>query len=301
MHKASWNQVRLKLRLRPLTPLLIKSGDKGASLLHPERPDMMCVRTRRGSEDTVYIPGASLKGVLRSTSERILRTLHPSWSCDPLNQKTPCVNLQREQDAARVYQGQCRACRTYGSQALAARALFADAYPHDAPTLAQANQTEVRSGVAIDRKTGGPSSGKLYEFEVVTGGSFDTEIVLRNYELWQLGLLCLSVQELGDGFVRLGSARSRGLGRVAVDWQEVLLDQTRAGAGRIAGVGALAPSWQAEYGLLAQDDRLAEGPKASPGPLGQRFKLGPKEIGALLEQLLGTPWAQFAGSADAAR
>lgn len=306
MHKATFNQARVSFRLRPLTPLLIKSGDKGAALLHPERPDMMFVRTNRGGAETVYLPGASLKGVVRSTAERVLRSLRPAWACDPLDQRSPCANLQRETDTAQIYRGQCRACRTFGSLALSSRALFADAYPGDPAAREAANQTEVRSGVAIDRKTGGPAQGKLYEYEVVTGGSFDSEIVLRNYELWQLGLLFLALQELGEGFVRVGSARSRGLGRVAVTFREVLIDQClgqgRRGAGRIAGAAALGPADLARaYGLLAaSDDRLPDKFKAAPGALGERFKLSEKEIPDLIEQLHAAPWQGLVGGVDAA-
>lgn len=304
MHKATWNQARISLRLRPLAPLLIKSGDKGAALLHPERPDMMCVRTRREGVDTVYIPGASLKGVVRSTAERILRSLAPQAACDPLGDRS-CVKKAGEQrprqhrdgsgDEARtalVYRAMCRACRTFGSQDLASRVSFADAYPMTKAEIAAANATEVRSGVAIDRQTGGPATGKLYEFEVVVGGAFETEIVLRNYELWQLALVLLAIGEIGEGFVRLGSAKSRGLGRMAVAWQDMIVDQRPipgASAGAIAGVGALAPAWRGDYGLLAQD-ALPTQVAPSPGALGERYRLAGDAVPGLITQLFEAPW-----------
>jgi CRISPR-associated RAMP protein (TIGR02581 family) len=303
MHRINLNRARFELRLVPVTPLLIKSGDKGASLLHPERPDLMFVRTERGGEEeTVYIPGSSLKGVVRSSAERILRSLDPGWSCDPMDQQSRCMkdasrkgdDLQRGGDAlrmAQVYRLLCLACRTFGSQAMGSRVSFADAYP-PALLLAQTNATEARSGVSIDRKTGGPAARKLFQYEVVTAGGFDTEILIANYELWQLALIGLVLREIQEGFVRLGSAKSRGLGRVTVEFRRLVIDQMRESGGRVAGVGALIPALREPYRLL-ESEPLSGVKAPEPSALGQRFDLRGKEVDQVLNLLLGRPWQQL--------
>lgn len=283
MHKLTINRARIDLRFSPATPLLVKTGDKGAQLLHPERPDLMCVRTdHRALGETVYVPGSSLKGVVRSAAERVLRSLELPC-CDPMDHRSRCHDAaSKEGDAiarkgregvehpmAAVHRMLCLACRTFGSQAMASRVSFSDAYPTPA-TAERANRTETRNGVSIDRGTGGPARGKLFEMEVVVGGDFETSIHLANYELWQLGLVAVVLGDLDDGFIRLGSAKSRGLGRVTVDVTGLVADQIgRRGA--LVGVGALRDDLVEPYELLERD--LA-GPEAQtrPGALGQRFR-----------------------------
>ena len=69
MFSRQLNQIRIDLSLTPRAPLLIRSGRKGAD---PTRPELECVRTEWGGVKSVYIPGSSLKGVMRSHAERLL-------------------------------------------------------------------------------------------------------------------------------------------------------------------------------------------------------------------------------------
>ncbi|OYT68262.1 MAG: hypothetical protein CFK48_12135, partial [Armatimonadetes bacterium CP1_7O] len=78
MHGRLYNQLELEIAIIPQTPLLIKSGQKAS--IDPALPDMQFVRTRRRLPDgevdeVVYIPGSSLRGVVRAHAERLLRTL----------------------------------------------------------------------------------------------------------------------------------------------------------------------------------------------------------------------------------
>ncbi|MBX3274758.1 MAG: CRISPR-associated RAMP protein [Sandaracinaceae bacterium] len=282
MHKLTINRARIDLAFTPKTPLLVKSGDKGAQLLHPERPDLMCVRTHHGARgETVYVPGSSLKGVVRSAAERVLRSLELPC-CDPMNHKSRCHDeaskrgdaIARGREAAgshpmgEVHGMLCLACRSFGSQAIASRVSFADAYPTE-QSHARANHTETRNGVSIDRMTGGPARGKLFELEVVVGGDFATSIHFANFELWQLGLVGVVLADLDDGFVRLGSAKTRGLGRVSVALSELVVDQIGAGGG-LAGVGTLRSDLVDSYDLLERDLRGPSG-EARVSALGQRL------------------------------
>src|SRR5581483_1816282 len=76
-------------------------------------------------------------------------------------------------------------------------------------------------GVGIDRLTGGASHGAKFELEVMsTGAIFETDIHLRNFEIWQLGMLFIVLQDLADELIRIGSGRSRGLGKVTAQISE---------------------------------------------------------------------------------
>jgi len=69
--------------------------------------------------------------------------------------------------------------------------------------------------VGIDRLTGGAFPGALFNLEVVSAGTmFTTDIHLRNFEIWQLGMVLLAVQDMADGLLQVGSGKSRGLGSV---------------------------------------------------------------------------------------
>ncbi len=80
---------------------------------------------------------------------------------------------------------------------------------------------EHRDGIAIDRLTGGTGGGAKFDLEVVTEGTtFTTDIHLRNFEIWQLGMLFVIIQDMEDELIRIGSGRSRGLGKVKASINE---------------------------------------------------------------------------------
>ena len=108
----------------------------------------------------------------------------------------------------------------FGSTSFIGRIAINDAY------LAPGSKEikELRDGVGIDRLTGGASHGAKFDLEVVsTGVVFETDIHLRNFELWQLGMLFIVLQDMEDELIPLGSGRSRGLGKVKTEI--VLQDQ----------------------------------------------------------------------------
>jgi len=194
-------------------PLLIKSGQES---IHG--PDMSPVVTYAHGEDAKpYIPGTSLKGVLRSHCERILRTLlpektpvclpylfeanHPERSCGKRLEKT-------ELPTPELYRCSCMACKIFGSLAFRGRTFFTDAYAKGKV------ETEVRDGVAIDRKTGGAANGAKYDLMVVIKGIFQTSLAIENFESWQLGLLALGLRDMEEERLPLGLGTSRGLGHV---------------------------------------------------------------------------------------
>ena len=69
MHKATFLEGTLRFTITPDGPILIKAGE--SSGVDPTLPDMRFVR----SQSSIYIPGPSLKGVVRAQAERICRSL----------------------------------------------------------------------------------------------------------------------------------------------------------------------------------------------------------------------------------
>jgi len=272
MHKRLLNEAILEFSITPAGPILVKAGETGVD---PTRPDMEFVRTWRGGEWVVYLPGSSLKGVLRAHAERIVRTVDAGngrpLACNPVGDDACGKYLERKSwPSDRVYRESCFVCRVFGNTALASRLRTADAYPVDVAAI----HTEERNGVAIDRVFGAVAVGP-FNFEVVTAGEFATRLHLKNFTLAQLGLLALTLRDLKLRRVGLGFAKSRGLGQVTAAFQRFTLrypacemgdagltlpgrDKPVVGRNELAGVGAFGVP--ENYGFPAPDQApLPEG------------------------------------------
>lgn len=238
MLKKLLNEAFFTLRITTTGPLLVKSGHASIS-----GPDMTPVLTWRNGKQEVFLPGSSLKGVFRSHIEKIVCGLKPRVVCYPFegNEGRQAGLKQRQRDyrdscggwfnkfakeneKARnwleertdlVYAASCPTCRLFGSTGFIGRVAIGDAY------LVSDEIKEQRDGVGIDRLTGGASHGAKFELEVVsTGVAFETDIHLRNFEVWQLGMLLVILQDMEDELIHLGSGRSRGLGKVRAEISE---------------------------------------------------------------------------------
>ncbi len=243
MLKKLVNEAYFTLRITTKGPLLVKSGHASIS-----GPDMTPVLTWRNGRQEVFLPGSSLKGVFRSHIEKIICGIRPRVVCYPFegNEDRQPGRDQRQSDyrdscggwfnqyAKRsdenrkrleeytnlVYAASCPTCRLFGSTSFIGRVAISDAY------LASAEIKEQRDGVGIDRLTGGASHGAKFELQVVSSDvAFETDIHLRNFEVWQLGMLLVILQDLEDELIHIGSGRSRGLGKVSA----AIVEQGKAG------------------------------------------------------------------------
>jgi CRISPR-associated protein Csm3 len=308
LFKTLYNRARLEIEIEPVTPLLIKAGDTGG--LNVSLPHMQFVRTNTTLGPSVVIPGSSLKGVVRSQAERLLWT-DGLKCCDPLDHDTNCGS-KVGQGIPVAYPTQCYACRTFGSTKLGGRARFTDLLPW-APGMPPekkqeafaAIRTEVRPGVAIDRKSQSVRGRGLYEMEIVTAGTFYGEILLTNFQLWQLGLVGLALRDIDQGYQQLGSGKSRGLGRVHCRVARAVFEsfgplagtQAAADPNLLRGVGELGGELVRQYDLAPEDRLLPPTGTATvvPGVIGRRLKTDkPEAWNGLLEALLKSPaWSGF--------
>lgn len=264
MHARLYNEAVFILCLQPRTPLLIKAGRSGEEALDPTLPNMSFVRTNRPdhNELEVYIPGASLRGVLRSHAEKLLRSVSSSvrLACDPTQTGGEGGRLGKvcfagqsnteKIDGPEAYGKSCYACRLFGNTALASRVRVGDLYVDSsrAPLL------ERRYGVAIDRVTGAVAQAP-FELEILTDAIFRGQLTVRNFTLGQLGLLAAALLDLGDGLVPMGYGKSRGLGRVSVTFERLSLRTLRDPQGALLGVGYLANDEDAKAFRLPSRDR----------------------------------------------
>ncbi|WP_208029758.1 RAMP superfamily CRISPR-associated protein [Rhabdothermincola sediminis] len=237
--------VRLDLAYVGRGPILVKGPD--ATL--PERPDMAFIRYPTDVGEAPFLPGSSIKGVLRSGVEAALRALGEQ-ACDPFDRQGSC--------SARRAEERCEACLLFGSMLGAGVACFSDALPwrDGASTedrrraLAELEErTTIRNGVGIDRRTGSAVRGALFDYEVLVDPTFHGSVALRNPTRRQVELLALGVRLLDEGMLRVGAGSSRGLGRLrAIPRTVEVLAVAREGVeGLLDGVALPGPR---EEGLL---------------------------------------------------
>jgi len=238
---------------------------------------MQFVRTTTPQGETVFIPGSSLKGVFRSFTEKVLRTVDERLTCNPVNREESCENTRLKNldekaldYTAQVYKKSCHACKIYGNTRLRGRLGFQDAYP-------QGNvKTETRYGVAISRLTNAVAQGP-FEMEIVVSGQFKGALTLENFEVWQLGLLALTIRAINEGLVKIGFGKNRGFGEVDFRVTKATLDFARTNdpipPTEIWGVGAFVrdDEERRNYGLK-EDDRLTDLPEVEQTDLAILFR-----------------------------
>jgi len=154
-------------------------------------------------DGTPYIPGSSLKGIIRSHFERIVTGLGirvciyqksqtpiiPDYECEPEN---PCIS-----------------CELFGSKNMSSRVIVRDSYPREKV------EGIIRKGIALNRDTKTVSPGRgPFDIEFVPPGTkFDLEIVIENPEEWMLGALFATLEDISN----IGGQVSRGMGKVKIE------------------------------------------------------------------------------------
>lgn len=256
MLKRLYNEARFTLSILTTGPVLVRSGFPTLT-----GPDMTPVLTYRSGEWQVYLPGSSLKGVIRSHLEKICRTLRAEDPvvCDPFrklkdlgkveNGALVCPNyadvfcgdkferrakekfkLEFDKSEWRHKEEKLTTEDAYGDSCPICR-LFGSTEFIGRVSIGDAyldskapiaRPTELRDGVGIDRLTGGAFGRALFNLETVSSNVlFRSTIHVRNFEDWQLGMLLTAAQDMTDGLIRIGSGRSRGFGSVTAKVHEV--------------------------------------------------------------------------------
>lgn len=181
------------------------------------------------------IPGSSLKGVLRSTVERILKNdgFKGQWEvCDIFNNdKNVCnsnVSIEQlkneskndEEFAQKIYDNCCDVCKLFGGHNFAGKLQIKDLNLCENEILRFGR----RDGVGIDRDTGASKDKAKYDYEIVEAGSkFDFYMIADNLEKKQEKLLDLIIRLLEDGEISVGGKTSRGLGQIVLKNKEIKL------------------------------------------------------------------------------
>jgi len=195
-----------------------------------------------------YLPGSSIRGAWRAHLEKALRSLDDAAPkvCDPLisdEEQGPagpylaCSKLLVNDEDERVavpYHGSCPVCRLFGNTAQASRLSFSDAELVRPIELAEVDN------VAISRQTGAVHSP--FKAIVLRNSKATLKLRLRNFELWQAGLLGHLFDDLGKGLVPLGSGKNKGWGAntaMAISIRLTYFGQDRARDSKLLGLGEI--------------------------------------------------------------
>ncbi len=194
------------------------------------------------------LPGAGLRGVMRSHAERIARTLATSTAnnvqeflrhcpaCNPLAVRLggvvpaleSCDSLfkswrkqNKKQTATEANDNQlCLACRLFGSTQLGSRLLV-----EDAPFVGEKPEYKMLDFLAIDRFTGGGADQFKFDALALWRPAFRVRLHLDNPQPWELGWLALVLRDLRDGWLNVGFGAAKGFGQVHIptgDWEAQL-------------------------------------------------------------------------------
>lgn len=186
--------------------------------------DLPVVRDASGRP---FIPGSSLRGVLRAGIESFCHSL----GLNELHRKTPDESLARVPDElAKGWKDLDLVKRLFGSVveekrpaapgaeksgsiSYGSRLQISDAICEDTALF------EVRDGVSISResRTAAKEKGGKFDVEVVPAGTrFGGRMRLKNPADYEVGLLAQALWMLDEGLLLLGGKSARGLGWVKV-------------------------------------------------------------------------------------
>jgi CRISPR-associated protein Csm3 len=189
--------------LENLTPLSIGSGEIG-KLGNLDNP---VITANINGKPVPYIPGSTLKGVLRTEAEKIART-RGLTVCNVFDHESSCNKAKQDADL-------CVICRTFGSQAITSHVKIMDAYPTTADY-----SLSVEPGVAIDRVTGAARPHSKYDVQVINPSArFKFRIIVENIDFRdakdeRAKIILDLVKKLENGQIQIGGKCSVGHGLV---------------------------------------------------------------------------------------
>lgn len=207
-------------------------GGGKATLSHTDSPVVLT------PEGLPFIPGSSLKGVLRSTIEKFVASLPADLglhscglpteddkdeSCPTARQKQ-IFDARRDPDKAKAIMQKaredlCHTCQLFGSPFAAGRITINDLYLINDEW---SGTTQIRDGVAIDRDRETAKRGAKYDFEVVPSTTvFAMRLLIENATPEDLQLISIGLSEFVSGFGGVGGLRSRGLGACILNGLEI--------------------------------------------------------------------------------
>lgn len=252
------SQLTFAIHWHPLDPVMVKAEAEGIAV------NILPLVSAVENSLTLVIPGSSIKGVMRSQAERIVRTVRSSSTPDDFLEQVQ-VELVKTLfgTAAKIdknkkqlgYLGAMGIDDCYANIPISPSQWTAIESAKNSEelkqALEQANLSKVQSAfhVAVDRWTGGAAAGYLYNALEPIGinwqpihltlnlarlGKKNSQVDESNSEyLPRVALLLLVLRDLMDGRLTIGFGGNRGMGAIAVEKIEI------TGKGELEDLAAL--------------------------------------------------------------
>ncbi len=197
--------------------------------------DLAVIRIKLNDKLVPYIPGSSIKGVFRNVAIQLAKAKGLDV-CSGLSKET-CMDKKYTADETLLDHIQsllrdglniealdtfnkeaCLLCKIFGAPSFSGHVDFSDAYPIDEHGNVLDISTGVRTGIAINRRTGATYPGALYHVEYVEPGSkFKFMIHSTNLPNYAIGLLAKILRMIHQGWIRIGGFKTRGFGEVSIE------------------------------------------------------------------------------------
>ncbi|MDR2713236.1 MAG: CRISPR-associated RAMP protein [Clostridiales bacterium] len=231
------NRIVLKAVLTAETALYIGSGQDS---FEPLAVQGCLMKNQAGFP---YIPGSSLKGVLRSFLESVI-----GGSCERGDCGKSLKGKKERQDkieellklsgnagkdknyllAEHINKISCMACRLFGSNLMAGKLKIADA-----TLLSQESWlgTDLRTGNAIDRDTHTVASYALFDTETIPAGTeFRLHVIAENLTMQEAECFGQLMSYFAKGGITVGGRSRAGLGEVTADNFQVTVSHLKSGS-----------------------------------------------------------------------
>ncbi|MEX2702801.1 MAG: CRISPR-associated RAMP protein [Thermofilum sp. ex4484_82] len=217
-------EIVVELEYKNLSPLRIGSG---SSKIPTSPVDLQVITILKNGMRVPYIPGSSLKGVLRTVCENIVASLKlfpKEYKCfmgEGCKKRYDNVLKQylREnmlEEAKKLLQKYCLVCKVFGTTSYKAHLYVSDAYP-----IGDVSRG-VKVGIAIDRRSGTARRGALYTIEYIEPGFvFQSGLIFKNLPNYLIGLVISALDMINSGFVAIGGFKTRGFGKVEVTFKNI--------------------------------------------------------------------------------
>lgn len=221
------NRWEITGKITLVTPLRIGGGQNAGAYSLSQSPVLLSYDAQTQTAQP-YVPGSSLKGVLRSTMERIIRTLNENKSCIAVGERRTVHNVL-------CGKSDCVPCSIFGSQKSGASIRVLDAHlcdnvrfgdvldelPHCA-TLYDIINDSYKMQINQRGKFEKPRTNLRMEEVVAAKTSFDLNINIDNVNARDVGLLLLALEEFNYKRCHIGGGVSRGHGFADIEDLKVI-------------------------------------------------------------------------------
>jgi CRISPR/Cas system CSM-associated protein Csm3 (group 7 of RAMP superfamily) len=209
------NEVIVPITVRPSSPLLIQAPKKEEEEKEKQNGTeeknntIECLSYQKNGTTVYYIPGSSLKGVLRAHTEKIFWHLFS----ERVSEKMPKEEFKKVEEKSRFYRELDYISQLFGHPKFRGRFTVDDAYFVNLSS----SDIDKRTNIAIDRFRGGSKNGALFTVESIVSGEAKTHVRLKNPEIWQISWLCFLLRDWKEGRITVGAKSAVGFGRLDID------------------------------------------------------------------------------------